>query len=137
MTDIVLFVAVEVALCLVLGVVAVLSWFASLISAREPLGLQRLGAFALRYHAQTAAFAYLLTDRYPYSGPIPFGPPQAPPPAQPSPTTGNAVVSGTDLTRRYGEGDTAVDALRGVSLDVPRRRAHRRDGPVGLRASRR
>ena len=23
-----------------------------------------------------------------------------------------------DLTRRYGEGDTAVDALRGVSLDI-------------------
>jgi putative ABC transport system ATP-binding protein len=30
------------------------------------------------------------------------------------------VVSATDLTRRYGEGDTAVDALRGVSLDVPK-----------------
>jgi putative ABC transport system ATP-binding protein len=28
------------------------------------------------------------------------------------------VVSARDLTRRYGEGDTAVDALRGVSLDV-------------------
>jgi putative ABC transport system ATP-binding protein len=28
------------------------------------------------------------------------------------------VVSASDLTRRYGEGDTAVDALRGVSLDV-------------------
>ena len=30
-----------------------------------------------------------------------------------------AVVSAQDITRRYGEGDTAVDALRGVSLDVP------------------
>ena len=28
------------------------------------------------------------------------------------------VVTATDLTRRYGEGDTAVDALRGVSLEV-------------------
>jgi putative ABC transport system ATP-binding protein len=28
------------------------------------------------------------------------------------------VVSATDITRRYGEGDTAVDALRGVSLEV-------------------
>jgi putative ABC transport system ATP-binding protein len=28
------------------------------------------------------------------------------------------VVTARDLTRRYGEGDTAVDALRGVSLDV-------------------
>jgi putative ABC transport system ATP-binding protein len=29
-----------------------------------------------------------------------------------------AVVSAQDVTRRYGDGDTAVDALRGVSLDV-------------------
>jgi putative ABC transport system ATP-binding protein len=28
------------------------------------------------------------------------------------------VVSAADVTRRYGEGDTAVDALRGVSLTV-------------------
>ncbi len=28
------------------------------------------------------------------------------------------VVSATDLTRRFGQGETAVDALRGVSLDV-------------------
>src|SRR5437868_8615698 len=28
------------------------------------------------------------------------------------------VVSAQDVTRRYGEGDTAVDALRGVSLAV-------------------
>jgi putative ABC transport system ATP-binding protein len=29
-----------------------------------------------------------------------------------------AVVTATEITRRYGEGDTAVDALRGVTLDV-------------------
>ena len=29
------------------------------------------------------------------------------------------VVSATDLTRRYGAGETAVDALRGVSVEVP------------------
>src|SRR5437899_10125193 len=28
------------------------------------------------------------------------------------------VVNAEDVTRRYGEGDTAVDALRGVSLTV-------------------
>src|SRR5215213_7623117 len=28
------------------------------------------------------------------------------------------VVSGRDLTKRYGEGDAAVNALRGVSLDI-------------------
>jgi putative ABC transport system ATP-binding protein len=29
------------------------------------------------------------------------------------------VIAATDVTRRYGEGDAAVEALRGVSLDVP------------------
>src|SRR5712691_5143064 len=38
----------------------------------------------------------------------------APAPAQ----SGRTVVAARDLTRRYGEGETAVDALRGVSLDV-------------------
>ena len=37
-----------------------------------------------------------------------------PAPAQ----AGGAVVVGRDLTKRYGEGSTAVDALRGVSIDV-------------------
>ncbi len=45
---------------------------------------------------------------------------------------GSAVVVARDLTRRYGEGETAVDALRGVSVDVPARAAHRGDGPVRL-----
>jgi putative ABC transport system ATP-binding protein len=31
-----------------------------------------------------------------------------------------AVVAARALGRRYGEGDTAVDALRGVDLDVAR-----------------
>src|SRR5215213_2666824 len=30
----------------------------------------------------------------------------------------DSVVAARDVTRRYGSGDTAVDALRGVSLDV-------------------
>jgi putative ABC transport system ATP-binding protein len=33
-------------------------------------------------------------------------------------TDNGAVVRATDLVRRYGEGEAAVDALRGVSLDV-------------------
>ena len=32
--------------------------------------------------------------------------------------TNGAVVTATELTRRYGSGDAAVDALRGVSLNV-------------------
>ncbi|HLX19388.1 MAG TPA: ABC transporter ATP-binding protein [Gaiellaceae bacterium] len=38
--------------------------------------------------------------------------------ATPRPATGDVVVAAHDLTRRYGDGETAVDALRGVSLDV-------------------
>src|SRR5438094_7849994 len=41
------------------------------------------------------------------------------------------VVSATDLTRRYGKGDTAVDALRGVSLDVARGKLTAVMGPSG------
>jgi putative ABC transport system ATP-binding protein len=41
------------------------------------------------------------------------------------------VVTARDLTRRYGEGDTAVDALRGVSLDVARAKLTAVMGPSG------
>jgi putative ABC transport system ATP-binding protein len=36
----------------------------------------------------------------------------------PAPAQQGTVVRATEITRRYGEGSTAVDALRGVSLDV-------------------
>lgn len=53
-----------------LYVAAFLGWFASLVTGRMPRGLRNLGAFALRYGAQTSSFGYLLlTDRYPYAGP--------------------------------------------------------------------
>jgi putative ABC transport system ATP-binding protein len=41
------------------------------------------------------------------------------------------VLSANDLTRRYGEGETAVDALRGVSLDVPKGQLTAVMGPSG------
>ena len=41
------------------------------------------------------------------------------------------VVTGADLTRRYGEGDTAVDALRGVSLDIRKGELTAVMGPSG------
>jgi putative ABC transport system ATP-binding protein len=41
------------------------------------------------------------------------------------------VVSARDLTRRYGEGDTAVDALRGVSLDIRKGELTAVMGPSG------
>jgi putative ABC transport system ATP-binding protein len=42
-----------------------------------------------------------------------------------------AVVSARDLTRRYGEGETAVDALRGVGLDVKKSELVAVMGPSG------
>ena len=53
--------------------------------------------------------------------------------AQATPQAGEslAVVSATDITRRYGEGDTAVDALRGVSLQVTRGQLTAVMGPSG------
>jgi len=44
---------------------------------------------------------------------------------------GDAVVSARDVVRRYGHGDTAVDALRGVSLDIARGRLTAVMGPSG------
>jgi putative ABC transport system ATP-binding protein len=50
----------------------------------------------------------------------------------PAPTIAPAtVVSASDLVRRYGHGDTAVDALRGVSVDIARGRLTAVMGPSG------
>jgi hypothetical protein len=54
----------------VANLVAVLGWFSSLVRGRMPLGLRNAGALALRYQSQTLAYALLLTDAYPYSGPV-------------------------------------------------------------------
>jgi putative ABC transport system ATP-binding protein len=42
-----------------------------------------------------------------------------------------AVVAARDITRRYGEGDTAVDALRGVTLEVQQGKLTAVMGPSG------
>ncbi len=42
-----------------------------------------------------------------------------------------AVVVARDVARRYGEGETAVDALRGVSVDIGRARLTAVMGPSG------
>src|SRR5512144_1133840 len=48
-----------------------------------------------------------------------------------SESTNGAVVLARDVTRRYGEGDTAVDALRGVSVDIAPGKATAVMGPSG------
>jgi putative ABC transport system ATP-binding protein len=45
--------------------------------------------------------------------------------------SGQFVVTAQDLTRRYGEGETAVDALRGVSLEVAKAQLTAVMGPSG------
>jgi len=48
-----------------------------------------------------------------------------------NPPDSGAVVSARELTRRFGAGDTAVDALRGVSLDVAKAKLTAVMGPSG------
>src|SRR4051794_41799094 len=52
-------------------------------------------------------------------------------PADNAPSVQNAVVVAASLTRRYGEGESAVDALRGVSLEIPRGQFTAGMGPSG------
>src|SRR5947208_8856054 len=51
-------------------------------------------------------------------------------PAQ-APAAQSTVVVAASLTRRYGEGESAVDALRGVSLEIPRGQFTAVMGPSG------
>ena len=54
-----------------LFVVGVLGWFVGLFLGRMPDGLRNLGAYAIRYSTQTNAYLFVLTERYPDSGPRP------------------------------------------------------------------
>ncbi len=62
-----------------LAVVGFLGWFASLATGRMPTGLRNLGAVAIRYHAQTNAYWFVVTDGYPYAGPALRPPPEPEP----------------------------------------------------------
>lgn len=45
--------------------VAVFAWFVAIFMGRIPEGMRNLLAFSIRYHAQTQAYVYLLTSKYP------------------------------------------------------------------------
>jgi hypothetical protein len=57
-------------------VVAFLLWWVGLFLGRAPRGLRDLAAYCVGYSAQLAAYLFLVTDRYPYSGPNAFVPPR-------------------------------------------------------------
>lgn len=59
-----------------LELVAVFGWFVGLFLGRMPQGLRNLGAYVLRFQAQTYAYSFLLTDSYPYSGPTEYVEPE-------------------------------------------------------------
>jgi Domain of unknown function (DUF4389) len=63
-------VIIESAYGSLLLVVGLLGWFACLVRGRMPVGLRNAGALALRYAVQTDGYALLLTEAYPYSGPL-------------------------------------------------------------------
>jgi len=67
-----------------LSLVALFGWFVGLILGRMPEGLRNLGAYCLRYSAQTYAYVLLLTDSYPYSGPTEYVEPEEPVAAWPA-----------------------------------------------------
>jgi 2-(1,2-epoxy-1,2-dihydrophenyl)acetyl-CoA isomerase len=52
-------------LSIVLQVVAFIGWFVAIAVGRFPRGFRDLGAYALRFNAQTYAFLLFLTDRWP------------------------------------------------------------------------
>jgi Domain of unknown function (DUF4389) len=60
----------------VVVLVAIYGWFTGLFLGRMPEGLRNLGAYCLRYSAQTYGYSWLLTDSYPYSGPTEYVEPE-------------------------------------------------------------
>lgn len=74
----------SVGFAVVLAVVALYLWIVALVLGRVPLGLRNLGLYALRYTDQANGYIYILTDRYPYTGPIATDT-HEPPPVEPPP----------------------------------------------------
>ena len=63
---------------LLVYLVVLFLWVAGLVLGRAPEGLRNLGAFIVRYWAQTYGYLYLLTDRYPFTGPADYFEPDEP-----------------------------------------------------------
>jgi hypothetical protein len=61
--------AVSSSLYTVAAAAAFFGWFVSLALGRMPRSFREAQAYAFRYGAQTNAYVFLITDRYPFSGP--------------------------------------------------------------------
>lgn len=61
--------------------IAVFGWVLGLFLGRMPEGLRNLGAHFVSYWAQMYGYLYLLTDRYPFSGPLTWVEPEPEPTA--------------------------------------------------------
>jgi hypothetical protein len=61
--------AVSSSLYTLAAVAAFFGWFVALALGRMPRSFREAQAYAVRYGVQTSAYAWLLTPRYPYSGP--------------------------------------------------------------------
>jgi hypothetical protein len=61
-------IAFALVLFVVLFVLALAGWFVCLIIGRMPKGMRDLGAYCLRFGAQTTAYLLFVTDRYPTLG---------------------------------------------------------------------
>jgi hypothetical protein len=77
---------------------AFLAWWACLFTGRMPEGLRDLGLYALRYSAQTGAYALLITDRYPDADPFVEPTPAAAPYHPVRVTTGEDDMARSRLT---------------------------------------
>jgi hypothetical protein len=71
------------ALSAALFIVAILGWFAALVTGRMPTGLRNLGAYAVRYASQTNAYWLVVTDDYPHASPALRPPPEPEPEPEP------------------------------------------------------
>jgi hypothetical protein len=70
--------------------IAFLGWWYALVKGRMPEGMRNLGVACLRYTAQTDAYLFLATARYPYSAPVLREPPPEPEEFFPTPVVGDA-----------------------------------------------
>jgi hypothetical protein len=77
--------AVSSSLYTLAAVAAFFGWFVSLALGRMPRSFREAQAYALRYGAQTNAYSWLLTSRYPFSGPS-LGRPEPEPAPELAPT---------------------------------------------------